>query len=622
MTRTVLVVAPMPTHPTSAGNRRRLLLTCEWLMRAGFAVDLAYVAHEDQVYRRHGRHPPTDFPAMTATFRRTFLIEANAAIPLRCRARAFGIDDWCPEALDGFVAWFVAAFPDTGAVLVNYVFLSRCLEAVPPGVLRLIDTHDRFADRQRQYRPFRAEPSFFHTDRAGEAAGLDRADIVLAIQSEEAAYFRGATRKPVHLLPPRFPAKRGFEAPHRIARIGFLGHGNDPNLFSIRAFAEAWAADWTPGLPELLVAGEICASLGGVRAPGVRLLGYVATLETFYDQVDLVVAPMLMGSGLKMKVAEALSFGVPVVGTALGFEGFAPQAAAHRCADVAQIKATLLALHADARGLGTLTQDCTALFARYNAEAREAEAALAALIRERSHPGRPAHDAAPARAEAPLALAAGAVALERVRRLPTAALDDPAHGRLVATERLTEAEAQAIGYAPERRHWFARATPGAADGGSRAQIGARRVALSPEWVRERRLPASVREALALAFVDMIPDWTAQGRRVGESRERMTVATILPSFLLTGSRAAAAFLVDPDSGRSCELAVETLAPLSLAPESRFTAARPDLTPVPAAATFGHAQAGPLPSRGRILFLTDDLVGRIDLGVPPDAARGGA
>ena len=153
----------------------------------------------------------------------------------------------------------------------NYVFLSRALEAAPPGVLTLIDTHDRFADRQRQYRPFRAEPNFFYTDRAGEAAGLARADIVLAIQSEEAAYFRTITDRRVHLLPPRFPARRPFTAPTRVRRIGFLGHGNDPNLFSIRRFAAAWSEGWTPARPELVIAGEISDSLGPTAGPGIRL---------------------------------------------------------------------------------------------------------------------------------------------------------------------------------------------------------------------------------------------------------------------------------------------------------------------------------------------------------------
>jgi hypothetical protein len=347
----ILVLAPMPAAPASAGNRRRLVATCEALIRGGFAVDLAYVAHEDQIYRRFGQHPPTDLAAMAAAFRNVFLIEPRAVIPLKTRAPFFGIDDWCPAEIGPFVDWYFSEFPKTGAALVNYVFLSAALERVPSGVLKLIDTHDRFAGRQTQYRPFRAEPNFFYTDVAGEAAGLNRADAVLAIQAAEARYFAGISSTRTLLLPPRFPPQQPFAVPSRVGRIGFLGHGNDPNLFSIGCFARAWAEDWTPDRPELVIAGEICRSLTGIEGPGVRLLGYLDRLADFYAQADLVVAPMLMGSGLKIKVGEALSFGRPVIGTEIGLEGFEPEDPAHRCRDAHAVKAAVLSVVADREAL-------------------------------------------------------------------------------------------------------------------------------------------------------------------------------------------------------------------------------------------------------------------------------
>lgn len=377
----ILVLAPMPAAPASAGNRRRLAATCEALTRGGFAIDLAYYAHEDQIYRRFGQHPPTDLAAMERTFRNVFLIEARTVVPLKTRSNAFGIDEWCPDEVGDFVAWYFSAYPATGAVLVNYVFLSRALERVPPGVLRLIDTHDRFAGRQTQYRPFRAEPNFFYTDAAGEAAGLSRADIVLAIQAAEAGSFADLTDSRVLLLPPHFPARKPFAAPERVASIGFLGHGNDPNLFSIGRFIRAWREGWTPDRPELVIAGEICRSLPGVEGPGVRLLGYLDRLEDFYAQADLVVAPMLMGSGLKMKVGEALSFGRPVVGTEIGLEGFEPAEPAHRCRDAEAVKAAVLAVSWDADALARLTRASEALFTRYAETALAAEAELIGLLR-------------------------------------------------------------------------------------------------------------------------------------------------------------------------------------------------------------------------------------------------
>lgn len=632
MTRpTILVLAPMPVFPTSAGNRRRLLATCRSLQRGGFSVDLAYFAHEDQIYRRFGQHPPTDMAATELAFQRTFLIEAQETIPLKTRSHCFGIDDWCPDEVGDFVAWYFASHPATRAILVNYVFLSRVLARVPSGVLTMIDTHDRFADRRSQYRPFRAEPNFFYTDAPNEKVGLDRADLVLAIQSEEAAAFRALTTSQVHLLPPRFPVKVGFRAPTRLERIGFIGHGNDPNLVSIGKFAHAWTAGWTPDQPELVIAGEICNSLGGLSLPGVRLSGYVARIEDFYDGVDLVVAPMLMGSGLKMKVAEALSFGVPVVGTAIGFEGFDPIVPAHRARGVDEVKAVVLALSRDEAGLAALTRACRDLFGAYDVRSETAETDLIAMIHGRlgGHESDIAPEPAPSgrspasEPEATVSHAFGSVVLTRETSSRSAERDDPDHGRLVATERSPAGAAAAQhGYVARRRRWFAKAAdvPVARTGAAllASRTGRHALALSPEWVRDRTLPARAREDLALLLSEVEPDWRAQAKLIGAADGLLLMATVAPSLFVSGPRRTAVFLLDR-AGLSASERTNAAFRAALAGwGASFTARRDDLTPVPTMVSLEHDLAQPLPT-SQVVVLTDDLIGVLDL---VDANRPGS
>ncbi|MCK2056374.1 glycosyltransferase [Methylobacterium sp. 37f] len=611
-TSTVLVVAPMPAAPASAGNRKRLSLICSALQRAGFAVDFAYFAHEDQVYRRFGQHPPTDLAKMSTTFQRTFLIETQDIIPLKTRSPAFGIDEWGSTALDRFVSWYAEEYSDTVAILVNYVFLSRCLDHAP-NMLKIIDTHDRFADRQLQYRPFRAEPNFYYTDSASEAAALDRADVVLAIQSEEAAHFAALTDRQVLLLPPMFPVRSQFSAPYGIRKIGFVGHGNDPNLFSIGKFAHEWAAGWTPDRPELRIAGEICNALGSLNLPGVSLLGYVDDLAAFYADTDLIVAPMLMGSGLKMKVAEALSYGVPVVGTEIGFEGFDAEAPAHKCAGVAAVKATILKLQSNPVALKALTEACAELLERFNAMSQQAEAELASVIKA-SIRGRSA-SVVPAAAFASSAASVESVGQSWpicVRSANSLLSDDPAHGQLLATERFGEDAALATQYSPERRRWFAGSTPPLE---KQSSIGPVSVALSPEWVRGKRLTREIRESAAYAFRDILADWTTQCRCVGVSSKGFVLAVPMPSHLLTGTPAIAAFLIAADGAHAHELAIDGIAPLSLSPGYAFKASRLDLTPVPAIVKISCMGPASVVANGTVLFLTDDLIGRITIVPPP-------
>jgi O-antigen biosynthesis protein len=54
---------------------------------------------------------------------------------------------------------------------------------------------------------------------------------------------------------------------------------------------------------------------------GVIVRGWVAELAPLYDAARAVIAPLRFGAGMKGKVTEALGYGVPVIGSAIAFEG-------------------------------------------------------------------------------------------------------------------------------------------------------------------------------------------------------------------------------------------------------------------------------------------------------------
>ncbi|SFW29835.1 glycosyltransferase family 4 protein [Nitrosovibrio sp. Nv17] len=55
--------------------------------------------------------------------------------------------------------------------------------------------------------------------------------------------------------------------------------------------------------------------------PSIVVAGDVESVEPYYDEADLVVAPIRFGGGTRIKILEALSFGRAVVSTTLGAEG-------------------------------------------------------------------------------------------------------------------------------------------------------------------------------------------------------------------------------------------------------------------------------------------------------------
>jgi glycosyltransferase involved in cell wall biosynthesis len=58
--------------------------------------------------------------------------------------------------------------------------------------------------------------------------------------------------------------------------------------------------------------------------PGVHTVGFVTDLGPEYRRARVAVAPVLIGAGLKFKVPQAFSWGVPVVATGVAAEGLDP----------------------------------------------------------------------------------------------------------------------------------------------------------------------------------------------------------------------------------------------------------------------------------------------------------
>jgi glycosyltransferase involved in cell wall biosynthesis len=110
-------------------------------------------------------------------------------------------------------------------------------------------------------------------------------------------------------------------------RIGFLASFNhQPNVDAALYFADSVF----PGVrrlrpdAEFVVAGKNPpASLLERAGDGISCIGFVEDVPAFYGSVDLVVAPIRYGGGIKIKVLEAMACGKPVVTTSIGAEGIA-----------------------------------------------------------------------------------------------------------------------------------------------------------------------------------------------------------------------------------------------------------------------------------------------------------
>jgi len=113
----------------------------------------------------------------------------------------------------------------------------------------------------------------------------------------------------------------------RARRIGFLASFNhQPNVDAAVYFAQQIFPLVRERMPdvEFVVAGKNPPPfLLEMQSAGVRCLGFVDNVTTFYGNAEVVVAPIRIGGGIKIKVLEAMACGKPVVTTSVGAEGIA-----------------------------------------------------------------------------------------------------------------------------------------------------------------------------------------------------------------------------------------------------------------------------------------------------------
>ncbi len=201
-------------------------------------------------------------------------------------------------------------------------------------------THDVKYKRAQSFasRGYEVYPHGFTADI--ERLLLEGAGNIIAIQPEEAAAFRDlAPNCRVITVPACFarrPQQPSAQRHHGVCL--FVGSGSLHNVDGLDWFLDSAWPLVTAAVPgaELRVCGSVCLRLGKVPA-GVKLLGVVPDLSNHYAEASVVIVPLRVGSGLKVKLIEALAAGAPIVSTTVGAEGVDPtDPAAFLVADTAK----------------------------------------------------------------------------------------------------------------------------------------------------------------------------------------------------------------------------------------------------------------------------------------------
>lgn len=333
MNKRLLIVSPTPCLPTDAGNRVRIRNMIDSMQGIGIEVFMLHVERErgdrDGMARLLGEGHFRAIPYVKPRRQEGAFARSRRRLRQlfdRDRRYLSGVDDWYDPAItDAVLEWHQSA--DFSAVMVEYVFFSALFDYLPNSVLKVLDTHDRFTLRHRLYLERGMAPKFFSTTQDAEARGLSRADLILAIQEQEQAFFSQLTSRTVvtlgHLVAVEdcFVPASGGAAPNLL----IVGSENEINVDGLCHFL---VEDW-PALKSVFPASRLSIA-GGVgkhlpavilHSEDVHVLGFVEDLADAYRMADIVVNPVRSGTGLNIKSIEALGYGKPLLTTPSGSRG-------------------------------------------------------------------------------------------------------------------------------------------------------------------------------------------------------------------------------------------------------------------------------------------------------------
>ncbi|HEY1537969.1 MAG TPA: glycosyltransferase [Solirubrobacteraceae bacterium] len=167
---------------------------------------------------------------------------------------------------------------------------------------------------QRAYR--RALGAAFAHEEGSRAGLFD----VVTVTTPAERWRLGAVRPPVVVLPntvPEVPAAPVAATAPLVLFVGSLRYG--PNVDAVRWLAEAIV----PRLRELVPAAQVRVVgrgpgedvRGWCAAAGIELVADAPSLQPHHHEARAVIAPLRSGGGTRIKILEALAYGVPVVAT-------------------------------------------------------------------------------------------------------------------------------------------------------------------------------------------------------------------------------------------------------------------------------------------------------------------
>lgn len=210
----------------------------------------------------------------------------------------------------------------------------RLIKRYCPGTLIVVDSVDVHYNRLETKAKLTGKPEdklAAENMKLCELEAYSHADMIIAVSENDKDLLRHELPDtPIEVLPnvhaiPPFPdiEKR------RYGELIFVGgFKHDPNIDAMLYFCRKVLPIIVSKYPEVrlkIIGSHVPETIIALQNDHVEVLGYVPETAPYLESAYISVAPLRYGGGMKGKVGEAMSYGLPVVTSSFGAEGFGVQ---------------------------------------------------------------------------------------------------------------------------------------------------------------------------------------------------------------------------------------------------------------------------------------------------------
>ncbi|MCK4826385.1 glycosyltransferase, partial [bacterium] len=197
---------------------------------------------------------------------------------------------------------------DPIAVISEYIYMTPCFEKLPKSILKLTHTHDMLSRVAEEIGAYGVDTQDRECRPDEERKALLRGDVVIALQANEARMFKELVPEREVIIVP-YSGKHIVSRPSKVVvpnRILMVAANHPMNRRGLGLFcSEVW-----PIVMEAISDAQL-RIVGGVSdalptgTPNAESMGIVDDVAVEYKNASVIINPVDLGTGLKIKTVEA-----------------------------------------------------------------------------------------------------------------------------------------------------------------------------------------------------------------------------------------------------------------------------------------------------------------------------